>query len=63
MAAELFLVFAAVLLGDALGLALDRVFSFRQDFGCVNIIEYGESKARVALLNADPGLGGPGPNA
>lgn len=43
-----------VLLGDALGLPLEAVFSFRQDFGCLNIIEYGETRARVALLNADP---------
>lgn len=49
-----------VLLGDALGLPLGQTFSFRQDFGCANIIEYGESKARVALLNADPGAYGSG---
>jgi broad specificity phosphatase PhoE len=43
-----------VLLGDALGLPMEGVFSFRQDFGCLNIIEFGETRARVALLNADP---------
>jgi alpha-ribazole phosphatase len=43
-----------ILLGDALGLPMAKAFSFRQDFGCANVIEYGESKARVALLNADP---------
>lgn len=43
-----------VVIGDALGLPLESVFSFRQDFGCVNVIEYGETRARVALLNADP---------
>lgn len=49
-----------VLLGDALGLPLDQTFSFRQDFGCANVIEYGESKARVALLNASPEAYGAG---
>ncbi len=49
-----------ILLGDALGLPIDQAFSFRQDFGCANVIEYGESKARVALLNADPKAYGPG---
>jgi alpha-ribazole phosphatase len=43
-----------VFIGDALGLPLEHIFSFRQDFGCLNIIEYGESRARLALLNADP---------
>lgn len=49
-----------ILLGDALGLTPDRAYSFRQDFGCANVIEYGESKARVALLNGDPEAYGPG---
>lgn len=49
-----------ILLGDALGLTEDKAFSFRQDFGCANIIEYGESKARVALLNGDPRAYGAG---
>jgi alpha-ribazole phosphatase len=49
-----------VLLGDALGLPVEQAFSFRQDFGCANVIEYGESKARVALLNASPEAYGPG---
>lgn len=49
-----------VLLGDALGLAPDKAFSFRQDFGCANVIEYGESKARVALLNGAPEAYGAG---
>lgn len=49
-----------ILLADALGLPLEKFFSFRQDFGCLNIIEYGETRARVALLNADPGNYRPG---
>ncbi len=49
-----------ILLGDALGLSPELAFSFRQDFGCANVIEYGESKARVALLNGDPHAYGPG---
>ncbi len=43
-----------IILGDALGLPLSGIFSFRQDFGCLNVIEYGESRARVALMNANP---------
>ena len=43
-----------VFLADALGLELGRMFTFRQDFGAVSIIEYGETKTRVALLNANP---------
>jgi len=49
-----------ILLGDALGLSPDEAFSFRQDFGCANVIEYGESKARVALLNGSPEAYGSG---
>jgi len=43
-----------VLLGDALGLPLDRVFGFAQDFGCVNVVDYG-GRTRVRLLNWTPG--------
>jgi broad specificity phosphatase PhoE len=42
-----------VLLGDALGLPLEGFFTFRQDRGRLSVIEYGESRARVALLNAE----------
>jgi alpha-ribazole phosphatase len=49
-----------ILLADALGLPLEKIFSFRQDFGCLNIVEYGETRARLALLNADPDRYRPG---
>lgn len=39
-----------VLLGDALGLSLDKVFDFAQDFGCINRVDYGK-RARVQLIN------------
>jgi alpha-ribazole phosphatase len=44
-----------ILLGDALGLTLDRVFGFVQDFGCINRIDLAPERARVALLNWRPG--------
>jgi broad specificity phosphatase PhoE len=42
-----------VLLADALGLPLDGIFTYRQDRGRLSVIEYGESRARVAVLNAE----------
>jgi alpha-ribazole phosphatase len=42
-----------VILGDALGLPLERVFDFAQDFGCINIIDY-TKRPRVELLNWTP---------
>lgn len=44
-----------ILLGDALGLPLDRVFAFAQDFGCINRIDLAPERTRVALLNWRPG--------
>jgi alpha-ribazole phosphatase len=43
-----------VVLGRVLGLPLDRVFDFDQDFGCVNRIDFGAEGARVKLLNWTP---------
>lgn len=42
-----------VILGDALGLSLDRVFDFAQDFGCINLIDY-TKRPKVRLLNWTP---------
>ena len=42
-----------LLLGRALGLPLQRVFGFIQDFGCINWIEYGEW-TQVGLINWTP---------
>ncbi len=43
-----------VVLGRVLGLTIDRVFDFEQDFGCVNRVELGAER-RVRLLNWTPG--------
>jgi broad specificity phosphatase PhoE len=43
-----------VLIGDALGLTLDNVFDFAQDFGCINWIDFGK-RPRVGLINWTPG--------
>lgn len=42
-----------VILGHALGLSLERVFDFKQQFGCINCIDYGE-RIRVGVLNWTP---------
>jgi broad specificity phosphatase PhoE len=49
-----------VIVADALGLPVEKMFSFRLDFGSLSIVEYGETKTRVALLNADPAAYRPG---
>jgi alpha-ribazole phosphatase len=43
-----------ILLADALGVGLEGMFGFGQDFGCLNVIHYGERGARVMLLNERP---------
>jgi broad specificity phosphatase PhoE len=44
-----------IIIGDALGMVLEAVFSFRQSFGCINVIEYPPGlPARVRLLNWTP---------
>jgi alpha-ribazole phosphatase/probable phosphoglycerate mutase len=43
-----------ILLADALGVGLEGMFGFGQDFGCLNVIRYGERRARVMLLNERP---------
>lgn len=43
-----------VVIADALGLPLERMFGFRQDFGCLNILSYGREGARVLSLNEVP---------
>ncbi len=49
-----------VILGQALGLQLDSVFDFSQDFGCINRIDYRVEQgqrvgAKVRLMNWTPG--------
>lgn len=46
-----------VVIGDALGLPLDKVFDFSQDFGCINRIDFG-TRPRVRLINWTPGAPG-----
>ncbi|MFH1489004.1 MAG: histidine phosphatase family protein, partial [Pseudomonadota bacterium] len=40
-----------ILLSDALGLDLSRIFSFQQDYGCLNIIDYFADRTVLKLLN------------
>ena len=47
-----------VVLGRVLGLTIDRIFDFEQDFGCVNIVDFGSDGGRVTLLNWTPGAPG-----
>jgi alpha-ribazole phosphatase len=44
-----------VILGRVLGLTVDKVFDFDQDFGCLNRVDFHEGGARVKLLNWTPG--------
>jgi broad specificity phosphatase PhoE len=40
-----------LILGDALGLPVGAVFSFAQDYGCLNVIDYRHGRPVVLLLN------------
>jgi broad specificity phosphatase PhoE len=49
-----------IVLGDALGIALEGVFCFQQSFGCINVLDYpggagAGGPARLRLLNWIPG--------
>jgi alpha-ribazole phosphatase/probable phosphoglycerate mutase len=41
-----------LILGDALGLGPERVFSFGQDYGCLNLIDYRGDRPVVLLVNS-----------
>ncbi|MDR3763892.1 MAG: histidine phosphatase family protein [Acidobacteriota bacterium] len=43
-----------LILCDALGLPVQNLMNIRQDYGCVNMIEYGEGRQRLHLLNYSP---------
>jgi dihydroneopterin aldolase len=43
-----------IYLSQVLGLPLEGMFGFGQDFGCLNIVRYRESGPRVMLLNEAP---------
>lgn len=43
-----------ILLADALGLPLERMFGFKQSYGCINRIDYGGERPRVVVLNWTP---------
>lgn len=43
-----------LILCDALGVAVARVHSIGQDYGCLNIIEFSATRTRVKLLNFTP---------
>ncbi|MFP4037209.1 MAG: alpha-ribazole phosphatase [Desulfobacteraceae bacterium] len=40
-----------VILCSAMGLAMDRIFSLHQDYGCLNIIDYFQDGALIRLVN------------
>ena len=40
-----------VIICSAFGLALEKIFTIHQDYGCLNIIDYFEDSALVRLLN------------
>jgi alpha-ribazole phosphatase/probable phosphoglycerate mutase len=40
-----------VILSDALGLDLSKMFNFKQDYGCLNIIDYFSDSTLVKLIN------------
>jgi broad specificity phosphatase PhoE len=44
-----------LILGDALGLRPCAVFSFAQDYGCLNVIDYRRGRPFVRLLNGRVG--------
>ena len=43
-----------IVLADALGLPLSEMFAFRQDYGCINRIDYVDGGASVGLINWTP---------
>jgi alpha-ribazole phosphatase len=43
-----------IILGDAIGLAPERIFCFEQDLGCINCIDFEPERVRVGLLNWTP---------
>jgi probable phosphoglycerate mutase len=43
-----------LILCDVLGIPVSNVLSIGQDYGCVNIVEFSETRARLKLLNYTP---------
>jgi probable phosphoglycerate mutase len=48
-----------IILCDVLGIPVSNVHSIGQDYGCVNIVEFSETRARLKLLNYTPLLSRP----
>ncbi len=44
------------ILAAILDMPLDSMFKLRQDFGCVNVVDFGNEYPMLRLLNASPGL-------
>jgi broad specificity phosphatase PhoE len=43
-----------LILCDALGIPVKNLMNIGQDYGCVNLIEYGDSRVRLHLQNYAP---------
>lgn len=43
-----------IILSELLGIPLQKIMSIRQDYGCVNVIEFRDGEARLQLLNYSP---------
>lgn len=43
-----------LILCEALGVPVRNLMNIRQDYGCVNMIEYGDGRTRLHLLNYSP---------
>ena len=44
------------ILAKVLDMPLNSMFKLRQDFGCVNVVDFGNDFPMLRLLNASPGL-------
>lgn len=45
-----------ILLCRATGAPLERLFDFQQDYGCLNVLHYGDSRLEIKLVNGIPPL-------
>lgn len=50
-----------LILCDTLGVPISRLHSVEQDYGCLNIIEFSATRARLKILNLTPSKGQPIP--
>lgn len=45
-----------ILLCRAMGVPLERLFDFQQDYGCLNVLHHGNSRLEIKLVNGIPPL-------